>query len=96
MKESGMNEDDMNRNVAATVVRYLGRHVSIEVPLDPTLDLVEDLKLDSLDQLALVVELENHFRICIEPSDEASLSTLRDVVALVERRIAAEPEAAHV
>lgn len=86
----------MNRTLADTIVRFLARHVSIEVPLDPALDLVEDLKLDSLDQLAFVVELENHFRICIEPSDEASLSTLGDVVALVERRVAAEPEAAHV
>lgn len=86
----------MNRSIADTVVRFLGRHVSIEVPVVPTLDLVEDLKLDSLDQLAFVVELENHFRICVEPSDEASLSTLGDVVALVERRLAVGPEAAHV
>lgn len=54
-------------------------------PLGPETDLVGDLGLDSIAQLELVVALENHFEIVLEPEDGASLRTLGDVAAWVER-----------
>jgi acyl carrier protein len=53
--------------------------------LEPETDLVSDLGLDSIAQLELVVALENHFEIVLEPEEGAALRTLGDVAAWVER-----------
>jgi acyl carrier protein len=46
-----------------------------------------DLHLDSLQLLALVVELENHFRVCFDAGDEEGVATIGDVARLVARRL---------
>lgn len=43
--------------------------------------------LDSMDRLALVVAIEDHYQIAFEPDDEAGLVTLDDVIALIARRL---------
>ena len=57
--------------------------------LQPELRLVEDLKLDSLNLLTLATEVEDHFEICLDEDDEATLVTVGDLVALVEKKLAA-------
>jgi acyl carrier protein len=47
--------------------------------------LLRDLKLDSLQQLTLVVELENRFRIAFEDDDEAGIERVGDIVDLLAR-----------
>jgi len=49
--------------------------------------LVEALELDSLRMLTLVVELEDHFLVCLEEGDEAGLATVADLVGLLRSRI---------
>jgi len=49
--------------------------------------LLRDLKLDSLQQLTLVVELENRFRVAFENDDEAGIERVGDVVDLLARRL---------
>lgn len=49
-------------------------------------DLVRDLQLDSVSLLTLVVGLEDRFRVVLEEQDAASVRTVRDLAALVERR----------
>ena len=51
--------------------------------------LVEDLELDSLHLLTLATEVEDHFRICLDEEDEATLETVGDLVNLVEKKLAA-------
>ena len=51
--------------------------------------LVRDLKLDSIQQLTLVVELENRFRVAFGQGDETGIETVGDVVDLIERRLSA-------
>ncbi|MBZ0112768.1 MAG: acyl carrier protein [Thermoanaerobaculia bacterium] len=49
--------------------------------------LIEDLGLDSISLLALVVEVENHFRVVLEPEDEAGIERVGDLVdAIASRR----------
>ena len=55
------------------------------VPLTPDTQLVADLALDSIEQLDLVVALENHFRVALEPEGEAEIHTLGELAAWVER-----------
>ena len=47
--------------------------------------LVETLKLDSIRMLTLMVEVENHFEICLEEDDESSIENLGDLIAVVKR-----------
>lgn len=64
-----------------------------ELELDPAAilpeaRLVEDLGLDSLRLLTLAAEVENRFRVALEPEDDASIVTVGDLVAALERRLA--------
>lgn len=54
----------------------------------PEARLVEDLGLDSLRLLTLAAEVENRFRVALEPEDDASIVTVGDLVAALERRLA--------
>ncbi|HEY7700373.1 MAG TPA: acyl carrier protein [Vicinamibacteria bacterium] len=53
--------------------------------------LLRDLKLDSIQQLTLVVELENRFQIAFEDEDQAGIESVGDVVDLLARRLSSPP-----
>ncbi len=55
--------------------------------LAPETSLIDALELDSLRMLTLVVELEDHFQICLEEGDEAGLTTVADLVGLLRSRL---------
>jgi len=57
-------------------------HVGWEGVLHPELRLVEDLELDSLKSLTLALEVENHFRVCLD--EEAGIVTVGDLVTAIE------------
>jgi acyl carrier protein len=48
--------------------------------------LVEDLRLDSLQLLTLATAVEDHFLICLDEDDEASIATVEDLLAMVARK----------
>ena len=50
--------------------------------------LVEDLELDSIRLLTLAMEVEDHFRICLDEDDEAGIATAADLVAVVRKKLA--------
>ncbi len=66
-------------------------HLGFDGRLAPEMDLVEDLALDSIRLLTLAVEVENRFRVCLDEQDEAEITTVGDLVAAVERKLA-EPD----
>jgi acyl carrier protein len=53
--------------------------------LSPEMRLVEDLELDSLKRLTLALEVENHFRICLD--EEAAILTVGDLVEIIQERL---------
>lgn len=59
-------------------------HIGWEGDLSPSMRLVEDLELDSLKALTLVVEVENQFRIRLEPEVEAGIATMSDLVKAIQ------------
>lgn len=83
-----MNETQIFENVKSV----LCEHLQIDTPVELETDLFRDLELDSLQQLTLVVELENQFRICFDEGDEEGLRTIADVVALIAHRQASAPK----
>lgn len=68
------------------------RHLGFEGELRPEMLLAEDLELDSIKILTLAVEVENRFRVRLDPSNEAQIETVGDLVAEVGRQLAGRPD----
>jgi len=66
-------------------------HLNRQVRLQPEMDLVDDLELDSLLLLILAVEVENNFHICLDQEDEAAIRTVSDLVEAVHRKLEQGP-----
>lgn len=77
-----------DQEILAGIEQVARQHVGWTGQLDPQMDLIEDLELDSLRILNLAVELENYFRIQLDQEDGADLRTVRDLVAAISRRLA--------
>ena len=60
-------------------------HLGWDGELRPEMRLVEDLELDSLKRLTLALEVENHFRICLD--EEAAILTVGDLVEIIRERL---------
>ena len=64
-------------------------HLSLEIEPVSHLSLIEDLSLDSIQLLTLAVEVENHFRVCLDPERDKELRTLEDLVRAVRSQLEA-------
>jgi acyl carrier protein len=78
-----MTETEIVEGIAGVARKALDwdGELSAETPL------VSALELDSLRMLTLVVELEDHFRVCLEEGDEQDLATVGDLASLLRRRL---------
>lgn len=63
--------------------------LDLDRELSVDLRLVEDLELDSIRLLTLAMEIEDHFKICLDEADEESIQTVADLVGVVRRKLAA-------
>lgn len=69
-------------------IRLVARQrLELARPIEPSTEIVADLELDSLQQLSLIVEIENHFRICFEPDDEEGICTVGDLMHVIAARM---------
>lgn len=83
--------------MSETRTRFLAvftkRFGAVETPEQDPLDavIVRDLKPDSLDIVELVMDLEDEFHVTISDDDAADFAreaTIRDVLAMVEVKLA--------
>ena len=72
--------------VLADVERVAREKLGWKGRLEPEMRLVEDLELDSLANLTLAIEIENHFRIHLDEEDEEAIETVADLVRIIERK----------
>jgi acyl carrier protein len=77
-----------DREILETISEIARRHLQWSGSLEPSQRLVEALALESIRLLTLVVELENHFKICLDEQDEAGLTTVGDLVAAIRSKLA--------
>ncbi len=69
-------------------VRELARErLALTTDVRPESRLIEDLGLDSLRLQALAVEVENHYRIRLEPEDEEAIVTVADLVRTIAGKV---------
>jgi acyl carrier protein len=73
--------------ILAAIAEVARDHGLWEGPLNRDLRLIEDLELDSLKALTLAVEVENRFRVCLDPELEATIVTVGDLVDMVRREL---------
>ena len=77
----------MQRSAILEGVREVfAEHLKVHDVIEDT-HLLRDLKLDSMQQLTLLIELENRFRVAFGDCDEAGIERVGDVVDLLERRL---------
>jgi len=79
---------ELAAEVLAEVRRTFREALEFAGPVAPHHELRADLQLDSLGALVLAVALEDRFRVKLDDEDAASVRTVGDLVALVERRVA--------
>lgn len=83
VKMSAANSDI--DGILAGIARVAHEHLEWRGTLTPEMRLVEDLELDSLKALTLALEVENHFRVCLDP--DAAIETVADLVAAIQERV---------
>ncbi len=76
-----------DREILEGIAAVAREHVGFKGALRPEMRLVESLGLDSLKLLTLAVEVENRFRICLDPEDEAAIETVADLVAIIRKQL---------
>lgn len=75
----------------AEILERIGEVLSdmgVERPLGPETRIGDDLELDSLRRIELVIEIENRFRVILEPEDEARIGTLGELADVIAHRTA--------
>lgn len=68
--------------------KVLHEVMGVKHPIEPSTRILSDLELDSLQRIELVIEVENRFRIWLEPEDEENLGTIGDLIRVIENRSA--------
>ena len=77
--------------VLAAIEEVAREHVGFSGELRREQRLVEDLELDSLKALTLAVEVENRFRVRLDPEVEAGIETVGDLVDVVRELLGERP-----
>ena len=79
----------MDRQTLLDAVRDLAKDkLGYDGELRPDSRLVEDLELDSIRLLTLAMEVEDHFCVCLDESDEEGIATVADLIDVVEAKLA--------
>jgi len=83
-----MTEDTILRSINEIARTHIDWHGEVE----PHMRLVEGLGLDSIKMMTLALEVENHFRICLDPSKDDELTTIADLVKAIKNQLELQPE----
>lgn len=73
--------------ILAGIAEVAHQHVGWNGPLGESMRLAEDLGLDSIRLLVLAAEVENRFRVALDPADDAAVRTVGDLVDVVARKV---------
>ena len=65
------------------------QYLKIDITIEPEMDLLADLQLDSMELTTLVVVLENHFLVMFDQGNEENVHTIKDLVLLIDSCLSA-------
>lgn len=73
--------------ILSQVRKLASERLGLSVEVRAESRLIEDLGLDSLRLQALAVEVENHYRICLDPEDEEAIITVADLAQTIAGKL---------
>lgn len=73
-------------DVKAKVAKLVSESIGLEFPVSPSQRFSEDLKMDSLDFIDLLVNVDKTFGIRIPASDIPAIATVRGLADYIEAR----------
>jgi acyl carrier protein len=82
----------MNNEVSERVRAVMAKHLRIPVEQIPADATFEDLKIDSLDSVNLLFEIEDEFDISINDQQARDIKSVPEMVAGIEQLLAAKAE----
>jgi acyl carrier protein len=74
-------------DILSALAEVAREELGCQAPIDPGSPLVEVLELDSIRTLTLLTAVEDRFRICLPPGEEAGVVTAADLVRLIRRQL---------
>lgn len=77
-----------HQQILAALQQIAAQHLQRTEPLQLQHSLAQDVAPDSLARMTLVVEIENHFRICLADEEAAGLQTVDDAIHLIGAKLA--------
>ena len=80
--------DGADARILSGVGAVLERYNTARHPIVPQTDLAADLNVDSVAAMDLIMEIEDRFEIDIPINLVSDMTTVSDLVALVQRQIA--------
>ena len=83
-RSRGVTRDEILTGIAEVAREHLKLDPA---KIRPDQRLVEDLELDSIRLLTLAAEVENRFRVALDPEDEAGIRTVGDLADVLERKL---------
>jgi acyl carrier protein len=87
-----MSASTHSESIEGRVLRVVTEVLALEeAPRDLNASIASELALDSLDQLSLFMALEDEFGARIREEDLERITTLRDVVDCISRRMSSAP-----
>ncbi len=86
---------DLATEILAEIRRILATELQFARPVELDHELAGDLELDSVGAIVLAVGLEDRFRVRLSEADAGAAATVRDLVAVVERRVSEAATTAH-
>jgi acyl carrier protein len=85
IKPAGHSTDDMTIAIAQAIRSVSARARAAAIAADSLL--LEDLALDSLDLVAVVLQLQDQFHVEIDPDEIPSIRTVGDLAASLDRQV---------
>ncbi len=82
-----MNQISTKARVLEGIQTVAAEHLDVHEPLPLNARLLEDLEMDSIRLMTLAAEVENHFRVILEPEDEERIRTVSDLVDVVASKL---------
>ena len=78
-----LSSEEISNTVSKIIKEELGNEIELS-----SKNISEEL--DSMQQLSLVVAIEDHFEICLDPEDEQRVETLQDLTRLIQEKLSEE------
>jgi acyl carrier protein len=76
----------MRNRIAQIIINELKLKDVTPETFDPSLDLIEDLGIDSMELTTIVVVLQDEFGIQVDEDDFGQLTTLAKITEYIERK----------